>query len=179
MFHSFHAWVNMVYWSSYYCKMRYPFHAWINTVFYKDSKTSFRDFYQQRAQHFIFYKMILTLSSENGELKLPFLNLDQNKEYEIGIHSIGAALTSSNSQPVLLNVRYDGMRFQHGVHPYSMMMHVIGRSGFNLNFSNPIFFTLRANQLQYTAIDLFIEGSSHKFTSSYTQIEIRERTNCK
>jgi len=123
--------------------------------------------------------MIVTLSSENGELKLPFLNLDQNKEYEIGIHSIGGTLTSSNSQPVLLNVRYDGMRFQPGHHPYSMMMHVIGRSGFNFSFSTTLFFSLRTNQLQYTAIDLYIEGSSHIFTNSYAQIEIREKLNCK
>jgi len=136
---------------------------------------SFIDFHQKRRLHFIFFEMIFTLSSDNGELKFPFLSLDENKEYEIGIHNIGATLESSNTRPVLLDVRYDGMRFQNGSHPYTMLMHIVGRSGFNLNFTNPIFFSLRTSQLQYTSIDLRAEGSTQSLSNSYAQIEIREK----
>ena len=118
--------------------------------------------------------MIINLISESGELKFPYLWLDETIDYEIGIRSIGAATKQTLTQPELINVCYDGIRFLEGGNPYTMFMQIIIRNGFNATIEKPMFFPLRTNQLHYTSIKLKTEGSFIKFDKAYAQLEIRK-----
>ena len=78
------------------------------------------------------------------------------------------------TRPVLLKVNFDGILLLAGPNPYTMLMQIIGRNGFNTYQENPVFFPLRTNQLHYTTIQFQTDNEDVRLEQLYAQVEIRE-----
>ena len=118
--------------------------------------------------------LIINVFSDNGEIKLPNLWLDENSNYEIGIRMIGAIKYDASSTPDLINICYDGIRMLEGPNPYTILMFITGRYGFNYHVDKPLFYPLRTNQLHFTAISFRDEDGTVKLDKAYAQLEIRK-----
>ena len=46
--------------------------------------------------------MIFNLTGENGEIQMPFLSLEEEKNYEIAIRAAGAITKSTLTDPALI-----------------------------------------------------------------------------
>ena len=117
--------------------------------------------------------MIINLLGENGEIQMPFLSLEEGKNYEIAVRAFGAITKSTLTHPALVKVNYDGIRLLEGPDPYTLMMFICGRSGFNQHFENPVFFPLRTSQLHYTTLKLQTREDAI-FDDVFAQVEIRK-----
>ena len=117
--------------------------------------------------------MIFNLIGENGEIQMPFLSLEEGKNYEIAIRAFGAITKSTLIHPALIKINYDGIRLLEGPDPYTLMMFICGRSGFNNHYENPVFFPLRTSQLHYTSFKLQTREDVI-FDNVYVQVEIRK-----
>ena len=121
-------------------------------------------------------RIILNLYEQmNDRIKMPDIILDQNKNYEIGIHAVGVVITKNFGPSAILDLTYDGIRAMQGPNPYTVFLSTLGTEPtMDCPIANPIFYPLRTNQLGSTSFNFNLVNGGFAILNVFMQIEIRE-----